>query len=56
MNFKNGTPINDPHEFGTDITIPHDFGNDVKLPIDVGNSVNSSTPDPAHFGNLIDEQ
>ena len=53
---KNGTPIVGPHEFGTDVNLPHAFGNDVVLPITTGNPVNWSTPDPAHFGNVIDEQ
>ena len=41
--FRNGSPITLPHEFGTPITEPHDFGNDVTWP----------TPDPAHFGNAV---
>jgi hypothetical protein len=41
--FRNGSPVTTPIDFGTDITLPHDFGNDVTWP----------TPDPAHFGNAV---
>jgi hypothetical protein len=54
--FRNGTPITLPHEFGNPITTPHDFGNDVTWtpnPTHFGNAVTWSTPDPTHFGNSI---
>lgn len=41
--FRNGSPVTTPIDFGNDITLPHDFGNDVTWP----------TPDPAHFGNAV---
>jgi hypothetical protein len=50
--FRNGTPITLPHDFGTDITEPHDFGNDITEPKDFGNPV-TWLPNPAHFGNII---
>ena len=50
--FRNGTPITLPHDFGTDITEPHDFGNDITEPKDFGNPV-MWLPNPARFGNLI---
>ncbi len=51
--FRNGSPITLPKEFGTPIVEPVEFGNPVTLPLAVGNPVTWQTPDPAHFGNLI---
>ena len=54
--FRNGSPVTTPIDFGTDITLPHDFGNDVTWqtpdPTHFGNAV-TWLPNPAHFGNII---
>lgn len=53
--FRNGSPVTTPIDFGTDITLPHDFGNDVTWTPDPAHFGNAVTwlPDPAHFGNRI---
>jgi hypothetical protein len=56
--FRNGTPITLPHEFGNPITEPKNFGNVVDWtpdPAHFGNPV-TWTPDPAHFGNPVGVQ
>lgn len=50
--FRNGSPITLPHNFGNPVNTPVDFGNDVTLPLNVGNPV-TWLPNPAHFGNII---
>jgi len=53
--FRNGTPITLPHNFGNPVTLPHDFGNDVTwtpTPTQFGNPVDWVVS-PAHFGNVI---
>ena len=52
--FKNGTPITLPHDFGNDVTLPMNFGNPVP-PTDATFNSNQVTwlPSPAHFGNVI---
>lgn len=55
--FRNGTPITLPHEFGNPVDLTtKDFGNKVTWspdPAHFGNPVTWPTPDPAHFGNPI---
>ena len=50
--FRNGSPVTLPHDFGNDVTTPVDFGNDVTTPVNFGNAV-TWLPNPAHFGNII---
>lgn len=50
--FRNGTPITIPHQFGNSVTLPKNFGNPVTLPKNFGNPV-TWLPSPAHFGNII---
>jgi hypothetical protein len=54
INYKDGTPITEPHEFGTPVNLPHDFGNDIPVSDATLNSnpVTWPTPNPAHFGNI----
>jgi len=57
--FRRGTPITLPHEFGNPVTWtpdPAHFGNPMTNgndPTQFGNLVTWPTPDPAHFGNII---
>lgn len=57
--FRNGTPVTEPHEFGNPVDWetadgnPAHFGNPVTLPKIFGNVVNW-LPNPAHFGNKIE--
>jgi len=58
--FRNGTPITLPHDFGNDVDWqtpdPAEFGNPVDWqpsPEHFGNPVTWQTPNPAHFGNPI---
>ena len=53
--FRKGTPITLPHEFGTPINLAtKNFGNPVP-PVSPDQNSNpvTWTPDPAHFGNPI---
>lgn len=55
--FRNGTPITLPHEFGTPVDLTtKDFGNEVNWtpdPAYFGNPVTWTTPTPDHFGNPV---
>ena len=54
--FRQGSPITLPHDFGNDVTWqvpnPEHFGNPVNEPVNFGNPV-TWQPTPSHFGNVI---
>jgi hypothetical protein len=54
--FRNGTPVTKPHDFGNDVTWqvpnPEHFGNPINEPVNFGNPV-TWQPTPSHFGNVI---
>jgi hypothetical protein len=52
--FRNGTAITLPHNFGNVITtIPANNHNPIPTSGTEKNAVNWATPDPTHFGNTI---
>jgi hypothetical protein len=51
--YRNGTPVTLPLNVGTPITEPHEFGNPVPTSGTEKNVVDWQTPDPTHFGNVL---
>lgn len=49
ISFRNGTPVEMPHEFGTGITLPHEFGN----PIPTSGTEQNFVSLPHTWGNII---